>query len=141
MKSILGYFYCVDSILWTVWEEKEDGKEPVHSSNFPRKFKIKGNTVLEVEDDAQGEFINEEYTLWASLTDLAIEVECTNIEPEEPNTMSLKQAVAESYLQVRDFNKSWLANAKNNPEYFPLALPIDDAGSWFEQIFDHQVEN
>lgn len=140
MKKTLGYFYCSESVLWTVFTEESEGKE-VYTSNFPRPFAINGNEVQELGNDGHGEFIEETYTLWSSLVELAIEVECVNNKPEVEGEVSLQEAVNESYIQVRDFKRNWLENREKEPEYYPLSFPLENAGSWFEQIQQHEVSS
>lgn len=136
MKKVIGYFYCIDSILWTVWESDVNGVKS-HTSNYSGRFEIDSGKVIELGSDDHGDFIQETYTLWESLVELAIETECVNNKPEVDGEMSLNEAVNESYVQTRSFKNNWIEKNKENPEFFPMSFPSDNSGAWFEQMQEH----
>ncbi|CAH9013411.1 conserved hypothetical protein [Vibrio phage 424E50-1] len=135
MKNVLGYFVDVNSTTHTIWVD-ENGQL---TSTFGENFRVEGDTVTEWVSDCGEELDREYYTLWTSLVDLAIEIECVNVQYESEGT-TLQDAVNEVHVQARDFKKVWLENHTKEPEYYPLSLPTDDAGTWFEQIQEHTVE-
>lgn len=51
--------------------------------------------------------------------------------------MTLQEAVQEYIQQARNFEQWYLEQHQQDPENFPLELPDDNAGAWFEQIQDH----
>lgn len=48
--------------------------------------------------------------------------------------VSLDQFIAETEERLKNFREYWLEGHKNNPEMFPLELPEDNAGMWYEQF-------
>lgn len=51
--------------------------------------------------------------------------------------MTLHEAIQEYIDQAHRFEKWYLEQHEQNPDLFPLELPDDNAGVWFEQIADH----
>lgn len=122
-----------------IWSIDDHGK-----SNFPADIEIVGNTVriLGVSDDlGEGRSIDEEYVLWPSLTALAITLEQNPKDYQsDDGSMSLECAVAEGYKQVSSFEQYWLKSNSEKPDMYPMILPGDNAGLWFEQMREHSEE-
>jgi len=126
-------FVDVDGHIWSI---DLNGK-----SKFPGDIEIKDSEVWVLgESDGQGRLIEEEYTLWPSLTDLAMALE-QDIKPSENGDVSLEQAVSEAHLNVESFKKSWIKSHEDKPDCYPMFLAKDNAGLWFEQIVDHSQNN
>lgn len=135
MKNVLGYFRDFNGTIHTFLEgdtnklEEEFGKD-LTIERYDGEVLVKGTT------DCGNTFTA---GLWTSLVDLAIEIEGVSVESDTGGG-TLQDAVNEAHIQARDFKKVWLENYTKNPEYFPMSLPTDDAGTWFEQIQEHTVE-
>lgn len=138
--TIIGYFVCVNSVIWTVYQT---GTE-IHS-NFSGDILVKGKEVqiLGPYDDTHdgdsstaGRLIEDEYCLWSSIVDLAIAIE--KPAASDDGNMTLDQAVSEQLETIQAFKAHYIAENKSNPEYYPLSLPKDNAGSWFEQMMDFE---
>ena len=136
----LGYFVCVDGVIWTVYQT---GTE-VHS-NYSGDIKVDEKSVQildsfdethEGEKSSAGRLIEEEYCLWSSIVDLAIAIE----KPAaiDDGNMTLDQAVSEQLETIQAFKANYIAESKDNPDMYPLSLPKDNAGSWFEQMMDFE---
>jgi hypothetical protein len=119
-------FVDVDGHIWSI---DHNGK-----SNFPGEIQIKTDEVWVLgADDGEGQSIDEEYTLWPSLTALAVALE-QNPPQSVDGSISLDQAVAEAHVKAESFKSNWLRNNKLSPDRYPLAFPKEDSGLWFEQM-------
>lgn len=47
----------------------------------------------------------------------------------------------EESKMLEKFKRYWIVNHKNNPETFPLAVSMDNAGTWFEQYLNWRESN
>ena len=122
-------FIDVDGHIWSI---DKDGK-----TNFPSEIKIDGEDVLVLgPHDGEGQFIEETYQLWPSLTSLALAIE-QKIQPSIDGSVSLNQAVAEAHIGAEIFKAAWLKGHMEHPDRYPLAFPEDNAGLWREQMADH----
>lgn len=50
--------------------------------------------------------------------------------------VSLEEATSEMITKIENFKKWYLEQNKINPEHFPLELPHDNAGAWFEMMIE-----
>ncbi len=129
-------FVDVDGQIWSINANGE--------SNYPADIEIidDTNTVRILgayENDSEsellsGRLIEDEYTLWPSLTKLALQLEQQPSDFSDDQEMTLDFAVAETFQKVMAFKSEWISSNKDNPDNFPLALPNDNAGTWFEQL-------
>jgi hypothetical protein len=128
------YFIDDNGTIWTVFAGG--------ISNFPRDITVAENVVQilgEKEDDSPGRPVENEFTLWPSLMALALAIEY-NEPTSDDGSVSLKQAVGEMHAQIQSFELSWIDSNRISPVAFPLALPADNAGLWFEQMLEHNEE-
>lgn len=88
------------------------------------------------DSSTAGRLIEEEYCLWSSIVDLAIAIE--RPPTSDDGNLTLEQAVSEQLHIIQNFKAKYLAENRVNPNMFPLTLPIDNAGSWFEQMMEHE---
>ncbi|WP_337233139.1 hypothetical protein, partial [Vibrio cholerae] len=70
------------------------------------------------------------------IVDLAIAIE----KPAaiDDGNMTLDQAVSEQLETIQAFKANYIAESKENPDMYPLSLPKNNAGSWFEQMMDFE---
>ena len=138
--KILGYFVCTDGVIWTVYKT---GAE-IHS-NFSGDINLNGKEVqiLGPYDDTHdgdistaGRLIEDEYSLWSSIIDLAIAIE--KPAASDDGNMTLDQAVSEQLETIQAFKANYITESKEHPDMYPLSLPKDNAGSWFEQMMDFE---
>lgn len=54
--------------------------------------------------------------------------------------MTLDQAIEEKMNQIQAFKVWYLEQNAKNPAHFPLELPSDNSGLWFEMIEDYGDE-
>lgn len=139
--KILGYFVCVDGIIWTVYQSGST----IHS-NFSGDILVKGQVVQvlgPLDDTHQGDsstagrLIEDEYCLWSSIVDLAIAIE--KPAASDDGNITLDQAVSEQLANIQAFKVNYIAESKEHPDMYPLSLPKDNAGSWFEQMMEHDL--
>lgn len=69
--GIKGYFCDIHGVIYTVADFYQDG------TNAPYHIEIEGNTVIQCGTFSEGDGypVDEEYTLWESLVDLAKAIE------------------------------------------------------------------
>jgi len=133
MNKNICCFIDVDGYIWSVADSGE--------SNYPGDIEVKGDKVVVFEgSECNGRAVVKEYKLWNSLTSMAMEIE-QKVPSSEDGSVTLEQAVAEAHQRAESFKKFWLTEHARKPEHFPLALPADNAGLWFEQINDHEPED
>lgn len=48
------------------------------------------------------------------------------------SAISLEQFVAEIKENIALFEQDWLQKHADNPEMYPLSIPADNAGLWYE---------
>ncbi len=125
------YFVDVNGHIWSI-----DHKG---NSNFPGDIQINESDVwvLGAKDDlGPGRLIEDEYTLWPSLTALAMTLE-HNIPECADGSVSLDQAVSKAHLNLESFKSNWLNEHRKDPIRWPLVLPENNSGTWNEHINDH----
>lgn len=150
----MKYFVDENGIAWSV--------KPNGETNHPSEIKVHGDTVTVISEFiSRGSFTvnpelkalgvtsmkykkmdedqNRDYPLYDSLTALAMATEQSPA-PSEDGSVSLEQAVADAHQQAESFRKHWLENNAKEPEFFPMVLPVDNAGLWHEQITGHDLE-
>lgn len=127
-------FVCANGHVWTINHEGQ--------TNYPADIRLVGDTVQilgESDDLGPGRAIEGEYQLWNSLTELALCIEYRT-SPVNDNGVSLEQAVSEELHKVIRFEKEWVLNHAERPEQYPMVIPRDNAGVWFEQIREFESE-
>ena len=53
-------------------------------------------------------------------------------------TYSLDQFVADMHEDIEKFKNYYLNNHSLNPEYWPVEMPKDNDGMWFEQFIAYE---
>lgn len=136
MNQTLVHTRCFVDVDGHIWSTNASGE-----SNFPGEIEIIGDTVrvLGTGDGSGARLVEDEYQLWPSLTSLAMALEL-DLPPSVDGSISLDQAIAEAHKQVESFRGYWLRENERNPDHFPLTLPRENAGLWFEQISAHEAE-
>ena len=125
--NMMKYFADENGVVWTVFA---DG-----STNNPNNPNILEGKV---------EFLDRELTvifeakLYTSMVELAIDLEYPDQE-SDPDFVTLDEAIGENLRTVVDFRKEWLKSYEGEPEYYPMRLPRDNAGSYHEQISNHSI--
>ncbi len=71
MQNITGYFVDIEGKIQTVYKNSAGG----FSSTSGILIRVTDKTVIELGVDCQGEFEQEQYTLWDSLEDLTAEIQ------------------------------------------------------------------
>ena len=51
-------------------------------------------------------------------------------------SVSLKQFIDDEKHRMELFEKWWLSEHKKNPVHFPMEMPDENAGVWFESWID-----
>lgn len=116
------YFVDNNGVIFTVYG---DG-----TTNNPHTIKVDNEKVLILAED--GEVLSE-YQLWNSLSTLAVEL--TPIpEIKQGEEMPLDVAVAQIHKDLEDFSDHWHQEHKKKPENWPLTLPSNNKGLYFEQF-------
>lgn len=147
----MRYFIDSDKAVWTI---DDNGQ-----CNYPGLVKVEGDVVEIVakhqeqkagvdpvlakhgvtvmtfsEKQLSGETVS--YPLFDSLMALSLAQEC-NPAKSDDGSLSMERAVYEVHQQAESFKRWWSERNKENPDFFPMSLPSDNAGLWFEQIFEH----
>ena len=55
---------------------------------------------------------------------------------EEASGKSLSKFVEEIQRDIKAFEEDYLKHHKENPEHYPLEIPVDNDGLWFEFFID-----
>jgi hypothetical protein len=53
--------------------------------------------------------------------------------------ISLDMFINEALKDVNDFESKWLELHKNDPERYPLELPVNNAGLWIEFLMNYMI--
>ncbi|MGR2849140.1 hypothetical protein ABMX62_19035 [Vibrio vulnificus] len=136
----IGYFVCVDGVIWTVYQT---GTET--HTNYCEDINVDGEQVqiLGAYDDTHegdsstaGRLIEDEYRLWSSIVDLAVAIE----KPAkcDDGSITLDQAVSEQLETIQAFKAYYIAENKEHPDMYPLSLPKNNAGCWFDQMMEFE---
>lgn len=56
--------------------------------------------------------------------------------PASSEGMSLANFVKDHQANLEAFERYWLNNHQRNPQHYPLSLPDDQAGQWWEMLQD-----
>ncbi|HFG7030911.1 TPA: hypothetical protein ACGIK9_003411 [Acinetobacter baumannii] len=130
----MTYFVDVNGVIYSI---SEDGR-----SNHPGKLRVENNKVFVLDSDGS---VLDEYQLWDSLLSLAVAIEGDSGD-NHSGPLHINQAINQMHYAVDSFKNTWMNGHKQNPEHFPLTLPEDNSGIFFEQLFmsmevDSQIED
>ena len=129
-KSVIGYFVDSKGSIGTIFDDEHDVTTDLNAD-----IKIHNGKVQVIFDQGGGSYqILDEHVFWSSLIDLAVAIE--KVSSSSADTVTLKEAIIEAHEQVSAFEKSYLEEHKKKPQEWPLTMERENAGVWFEQIFE-----
>lgn len=83
----------------------------------------------------------ERYKMWDSLISLAVNIERPT-QTHQNDTLSLDEAIKIAHERVERYKEDYLEGNQNEGDmHYPLSLPADNAGVYFEQIVMEITEN
>ena len=126
------YFMDEQGVIWPITSSGE--------CHYPHALKVAEGKVYILHPHNKQGVVNT-FTLYPSLFSLALAKEKNpDAGKEDPEYMTLDRAVAETYRQVNLFELEWRKAHLKKPDEFPMRLPIDDAGTWFEMMLEYDGE-